>query len=150
MNNEQLLNIIEDIYEIGHIGILPLSNFTYILITAIILFVIIAYLLRRNHLKKHPWLIELKLIKKQLSKKREIKLSELSIYIKKIASLKYQHNSLNKMSMSEISQYLSINEANDKFNEFLSPLATKSYIDDNYLITGFEYNNILKLIQKWI
>lgn len=150
MKNEQLLNIIEDIYEIGHISVFPLSNFTNILIATIILFIIIAYLLRRNYLKKHPWVIDLKKIKKQLTKKHEIKLSELSIYIKKIAALKYQHNALNKMSLSEISKYLSINETNNKFNQLLSPLASKSYIDDNYLITGLEYNNILQLIKKWI
>lgn len=150
MNNESLLNTIEDIYEISEIGIFPLSQITLILLFSIFLVLIIGYLIRQNYLNKNPWILELKIIKNELKSKNSISLDELSIYIKKIASLKYHHNLLNKLNFEEIINYLTINESNQNFQKFLAPLADHLYKKDNHIISGLEYNNILRVLLKWI
>ena len=150
MKNESLLNTIDDIYEITEIGIFPLSQFTLILLIAIFLVIIIGYLLRQHYLSKHPWILELKTIKAELKAKNSMPLDELSIYIKKIASLKYHHNLLNRLNFAEITNYLTINETNQNFKKFLAPLADHAYKQDNYIVSGLEYNNILRVLLKWI
>ncbi|MBT4989792.1 MAG: DUF4381 family protein [Rickettsiales bacterium] len=150
MKNNQLEKIISDIYDLKEISIFPLSNITYLILFASILLIIISILLRKHYLEKRPWLKELKIIKNDLQLKTEINLDELSQYLKKIAMLKYHHNYLNKMSFPDLIHFLSINEKESEFHIVLDDYSNNIYNQQNIIIKGSEYNNILRLLTKWI
>ncbi|MBT4921448.1 MAG: DUF4381 family protein [Rickettsiales bacterium] len=150
MQNNELEKIISDIYDLKAISILPLSEIMLGILLALSALIITSLIWRKNYLKNRPWLAELKQIKNELRYKTSIELNELSCYLKKIANLKYKHNSLNKMEFAHLVKFLCLSEQNSDFHTVLNNYADKIYTKQNITIEGLEYNKILRLITKWI
>lgn len=150
MPNHELEKMIADIYGLKAVSIWPLSDLVVIILLSLLLLAILLIVLRKHYYQNRPWLVELKQIKNQLKQKTEIELNELSIYLKKIAKLKYHSNELNKMDFSRLINFISITENNSEFHDVFGEYKAQIYHNSNTYIKGSKYNAILRLIGKWI